>query len=447
MTHDTPQARPAGLAPGHDTADEAVTPERRLWLRQAARLGALGAGAMVGANASARRAHEPLCEPPPPADPREPFWGVHQGGIATPMQQFTYFVAFDVVSKDRGELIKLLQSWTQAAAAMTQSAQALDPHADPMRPPHDDGASVDLGTARLTLTFGLGASLFDKDGQDRFGLAAQRPAALVDLPRFVGDQLLAERTGGDLSVQACADNPQVVQSAVRQLARLAKGVAVMRWAQSGYSGNYPHGQTGRNQMGFKDGTLNIDTRDAKRMQQFVWVGDEGPAWMRQGSYMVIRPIRIALEHWDEMKQGFQEQTVGRMKASGAPLGKSHEQEALDLDRVGKDGQLLEPEESHAAMTAPQNNADMQILRRAFSYDNGVAKIAERWPPWRQAVTFDAGLLFQCYQRDPRTGFIPMYAKMAQIDMLNQFTTHVGSGLFAVVAGVQPGGYIADALLG
>ena len=83
-------------------------------------------------------------------------------------------------------------------------------------------------------------------------------------------------------------------------------------------------------MGFKDGTMNPDARDPRAMAQHIWVGDEG-GWMKGGSYLVARPIRIALEHWDRMKLGFQEQVVGRHKASGAPLGQTHEFEPLNLD--------------------------------------------------------------------------------------------------------------------
>jgi deferrochelatase/peroxidase EfeB len=304
---------------------------------------------------------------------------------------------------------------------------------------------VGLPASRLTITFGFGPTLFEKTGVDRFGLAKQRPEALVDMPRFTGEQLVAQRTGGDLSVQACADDPQVVEYAVRRLAKIAAGTAVMRWAQMGFTGGFKHGETPRNQMGFKDGTINVPTQNSKAMNTFIWVGNEGPIWMRGGSYMVIRPIRIALDHWDQMKQSFQEETVGRYKVSGAPIGKKREFDALDLETKDKDGNPLIAENSHAAMSAPQNNGGTQILRRAYSYDNGIAAIAERWPPWRQIVTFDAGLLFQCYQRDPRTGFIELFSKMAQTDMLNQFTTHVGSGLFACPSGAPPGGFVGQDL--
>lgn len=380
-----------------------------------------------------------------PARTTEPFWGVHQGGIVTAPQQHTYFIAFDVVSTKRSDLIRLLQAWTDAAASMAGSAAQFDPQANPDQVQPQSGAAVGLSAARLTLTFGFGPTLFDKQGRNRFALAHQRPAPLVELPRFAGDQLVPEHTGGDLSVQACADDPQVVESAVRRLAKLAEGIATMRWAQTGFTGNVDPAHTPRNQMGFKDGTMNLPAGNTAAMNQFVWVGAEGPAWLRHGSYMVIRPIRISVEHWDDMKTSFQEETVGRRKMSGAPLGKQQEFDVLDLDAVQPDGNPVVAENAHAAMAAPQSNDGAQILRRTFSYDNGIARVAERWPPWKQVMTFDAGLLFQCYQRNPATGFTKIFTKMAQIDMLNQFTTHVGSGLFACPPGALPGEYIGQKL--
>jgi deferrochelatase/peroxidase EfeB len=237
----------------------------------------------------------------------------------------------------------------------------------------------------------------------------------------------------------------VVETAIRRFIALSYGVARIRWAQSGFNGGFKPGETPRNQMGFKDGTMNVPAQDEGAMKRFVWVGDEGPAWMRGGSYAVVRPIRIALEHWDRMKLGFQEQTVGRHKQSGAPIGKKGEFDPLDLEATGPDGNPLIAENSHAALASPQNNDGAQILRRAYSYDNGVAMIAERWPPWHQAMTLDAGLLFICYQKDPREGFTKMFEKMSRFDMLNQFTTHLGSGLFACPPGVRPGEYVGQRL--
>lgn len=375
------------------------------------------------------------------AHDREPFHGPHQAGIATPAQQFLYFATFDVTTDKRDELIALLKRWTEAAAALTAGLPlAGEEGADAV--PTDGGSAQGLGPARLTLTFGFGAELFRKGGIDRFGIAARRPEALIDLPKFNGDQLLPEKTGGDLCIQACADNAQVAQYAVRHLARLGYGLIEPKWAQTGFGSGGRKGETPRNLMGFKDGTMN-PTAPAE-MERHVWVGDEG-GWMKGGSYLVARPIRISLEHWDRMKLGFQEQVVGRHKANGAPLGQKDEFEPLKLDATDADGNYIIPENSHTRLAAPQVNDGAQILRRAYSYDNGVAHIAERWPPWRQGMMMDAGLMFLAWQRDPRSGFVKIFENMAKFDMMNQFVTHIGSGLFACPPGVRPGGFVGEGL--
>jgi deferrochelatase/peroxidase EfeB len=146
-----------------------------------------------------------------------------------------------------------------------------------------------------------------------------------------------------------------------------------------------------------------------------------------------------------MKLGFQEQVMGRHKDTGAPLGSKHEMDGLDLDANDADGNPVIPENSHVRLGAPAVNGGAQVLRRSYSYDNGLSFTAERWPPWRQAMEFDAGLLFLCYQRDPRTGFIKIFENMSKFDMLNQFVTHVGGGLFACPPGAKEGSYIGQSL--
>jgi deferrochelatase/peroxidase EfeB len=284
-----------------------------------------------------------------------------------------------------------------------------------------------------------------KDGKDRFGLTAKRPAALVDLPTFPGDQLAPEHTGGDISVQACADDPQVAFHAVRQLVRLADGVAQIRWTQTGFSANPADGSTTRNLQGFKDGSGNIKLNDKAALDKFVWVGSEGPNWMQGGSYLVARRTRIAIEHWDKMKTAFQEQTIGRNKLTGAPLGQKNEKDAVDLDKTDADGNPFIPENSHVRLATAASNDGTKILRRSYSYNDGVNFTAERWPPWRQGMEYDAGLLFMCYQRDPRTGFIKIFDKMSKFDMMNQFVTHIGGGIFACPGGARDGEYIGQRL--
>jgi deferrochelatase/peroxidase EfeB len=388
----------------------------------------------------------------------EPFGGAHQNGIARSMQTNTSFATFDLTTTKREDVVKLLRAWTDAAQRMTNGQQvqsigqetSSDDYGDSGKSSKSNESSdsddtLGLSPSRLTITFGFGPGLFVKDGIDRYGLAHQRPEALIDMPRFIGDKIVAGFDRGDLSVQACADDPQVTFHVIRELSRLAYGSAELRWAQNGFVPKFGPMETPRNLMGFKDGTINPSMKDPQAMAKFIWVGDEGPAWMSGGTYMVVRKIRMALEHWDRMKLSFQEQTVGRYKLSGAPLSGKNEKDTLDLDAKDADGNPLIPENSHVALGAPANNDGAQILRRGYSYDNNLSFTAERWPPWHQGMEFDAGLLFMCYQRDPRTGFVKIYERMSKFDMLNQFVTHIGSGLFACPPGIKQGEFIGQRL--
>ena len=440
---------------------------RRGFLTRAAGLAA--AGAALGADAGTRAlAATDARASPEVAAPIEPFWGRNQSGIVTAAQGHTYFTALDLTTTKRDDVVQLLRAWTNAAARLT-SGKPIAPFAktelaynygttttttvttssDEPTPTTvslpDSGEAEGLAPARLTVTFGFGAGLFEKEGKDRYGLAKHRPEALIDLPRFAGDELASERTDGDLSIQACADDAQVAFHAVRQLVRLADDLAQVRWAQTGFMPNFGTGRTPRNLMGFRDGTNNPSIGDAAAMEKFVWVGGEGPGWMQGGSYLVVRRIRIALEHWDRSKIDFQEDTFGRHKATGAPIGKENENDPLDLDATGKDGDYLIAENAHVRLAAAASNDGAQILRRPYSYNDGVNFTAERWPPWRQGMEYDAGLFFICYQRDPRTGFVKVFEKMAKLDMLNQFVTHVGGGLFACPGGVAEGEFIGQRL--
>ncbi|KVM56346.1 peroxidase [Burkholderia ubonensis] len=427
-----------------DDLDRPPRPARRGFLK------AGGAAVAAGLAAASMPAAHAADAPPNAAahDDVEPFYGKHQGGITTPQQRHAYFAALDLTTTKRADVIALLKTWTDAAARMTrgETAQPLVTSGGDDAAPVDGGDALGLGPARLTITFGFGPGMFALAGKDRYGLAKHRPAALVDLPRFNGDQLLPEKTGGDLFIQACADDAQVAFHALRQLARLGASATQMRWGQAGFTSGKP-GETPRNLMGFKDGTMNPSMSDPAAMNEFVWAGSEGPAWMNGGTYTVVRRIRITLEHWDNTELGFQEQVVGRHKYSGAPLGRQHEFEPLDLDAADKDGNPVIPDNSHARLASPQLNNGAQILRRAYSYNDSTNFYIERWPPWRQQTEYDAGLMFVAHQRDPRRGFIPINEKLAKLDIMNQFTTHVGSAIFACPPGAQPGSFIGAALFG
>lgn len=430
-----------------------------------ATLGGAAAAAAAGPQALAVQAHDagniargimPASQGPDRTH-IEPFYGEYQGGITTALQSHSFMMALDLTAKQPEDLVRLMKLWTQAAARMTRGQTAAPLPEDLAVAAPDGGAAIGLAPARLTLTFGFGPGLFGTGGNDRYGLAAHRPEALVDMPAFSGDQMQEARTGGDLSVQACADDPQVAFHAVRELARLAGGIAEPRWAQTGFAANSAANETPRNLMGFKDGTQNPVSQKPREevdgiiranpgtLEDVVWVSDEGPEWMRGGSYVVFRRIRISLEHWDATPVDFQEETIGRHKYSGAPIGKASEFDPLDLDAVDADGTPVIAEHAHVRMAAAASNGGAQILRRAYSYNDGISFIAERWPPWHQGMLYDAGLFFICYQRDPRTGFLRIFESMSKFDMLNQYTTHVGGGLFAIPPGAAEGEFVGQAL--
>jgi len=352
-----------------------------------------------------------------------PFHGPHQAGIATAVQDRLHFAAFDVTTDDREKLEKLLREWTRAAERMTAGREVGEGAYGglPEAPPDDTGEALGLKPSRLTLTIGFGPSLFD----GRFGLKDKRPGALVELPRFPGDNLDPARSGGDLCVQACADDPQVAVHAIRNLARIGFGTVAVRWSQLGFgktSSTTPDAQTPRNLFGFKDGTRNVAGTDTAALDRHVWVGAKeatgGGAWMAGGSYLVARRIRMNVETWDRTPLAEQEDIFGRDKKEGAPVGKAKEHDEPFLKAMKPD--------SHVRLAHPDANGGAHLLRRGYSFTDGTDGLGR----------LDAGLFFLAYQRDVRSGFVPVQTALAKADALNEYIQHVGSAVFAVPPGVR-----------
>ncbi len=361
------------------------------------------------------------------------FAGAHQAGIATPVQDRLHFASFDVVVDDRARLVQMLKDWTSAARAMTAghpygSAAGGQPEA----PPDDTGEAMGLPPARLTLTIGFGPTLFEKDGKDRFGLKAKRPAPLVDLPHFPGDNLDQDRSGGDICVQACADDPQVAVHAIRNLARIGFGVVAVRWSQLGFgktSSTTPNSQTPRNMFGFKDGTRNIAGDDRKALDTHVWAsGKDGAGWMAGGSYAVTRRIRMHIETWDRTSLKEQQDTFGRTKGEGNPYGARKEHDPVPLASL--------PADSHVRLAHPDSNGGLRILRRGYSFTDGSDGLGR----------LDAGLFFIAYQRDPRKQFVVLQNRLSGTDHMSEYVEHVGSAIWACPPGVRAGGFWGDTLL-
>ncbi|EKN64627.1 iron uptake transporter deferrochelatase/peroxidase subunit [Schinkia azotoformans] len=369
-----------------------------------------------------------------------PFYGKHQAGIATEAQNHVYFASLEVTASSLDDLKSLFQEWTVAASLMTQGQPVGEALTNGYVPPKDTGEAEGLSAANLTITFGVGPSLFVKDGKDRFGLKSKQPKELVDLPPFPLDALKEEWTGGDICIQACADDPQVAFHAARNLLRIARGKAILHWAQAGFQRTKQadaNKETPRNLFGFKDGTANINVVDDKEMNKHVWVqGEDGPAWLTNGTYLIVRKIQMYIEVWDRTTLREQENTFGRHRASGAPLGQEKEHEKMDLARKNEQGDYVIPEDSHARIAF--GDGKQKILRRPYSYADGMDP---------KTGSLDAGLLFLSFQQSPSTSFIPMQERLSRIDKLNEYTVHRGSAIFAIFPGIKKGEYIGQTLFG
>jgi deferrochelatase/peroxidase EfeB len=400
--------------------------------RRALLASAAGGGIAAAAGGGFVLGRDGDSEPTSAADQTVPFHGRHQAGIATPAQDRLHFAAFDVEDGLRADDLRgLLRAWSGAAERMAAGRLVGDANHEALAPPQDTGEALGLAPARLTVTFGLGPSLFD----ERFGLAGLRPARLRQLPALPGDELDRERSGGDLCVQACADDPQVAFHAVRNLARIGRGAVTVRWSQLGFgrtSSTSRAQATPRNLLGFKDGTANLKAEDVQALARHVWVaGDRAgePSWLRNGTYLVARRIRMLIEVWDRTSLGDQEQTIGRRKASGAPLGERDEFATLKVDRL--------PADSHVRLAAPSSNGGAALLRRGYSFTDGLDD---------RLGQLDAGLFFLSFQRDP-DAFVRVQRQLGSNDALNEYIKHVGSGVWAIPPGAPPGGWVGQTLFG
>lgn len=363
-----------------------------------------------------------------------PFEGAHQAGIVTPQPYAGLVAAFDLLVETQAELRDLFAVLTERARFLTQGGRP--PVLDPRFPPADSGI---LGPVilpeRLTLTFSVGAALFD----ERFGLARLRPPELIEMRAFPNDALEAESCHGDLLVQICAETPEETQHALRDLIKHTPDTLSLRWKQEGFSAT--HGQrrskpigAGRNLLGFKDGTANPDIADAAEMARIVWC--DGPGWTAGGSYQAVRLIRNFVERWDRTPLGEQEAIFGRDRDSGAPLGRSDE---FDDPAYADDPQGARiPLDSHIRLANPDGRRGVgsPLIRRAFNYSNGATRSGQ----------LDMGLLFISYQNSLRDGFLAVQQRLNG-EPLEEYIKPYGGGFFFALPGVEgPGAILGEALL-
>ncbi|MZD09563.1 deferrochelatase/peroxidase EfeB [Streptomyces sp. SID5785] len=387
-------------------------------------LGAVGAGAGY-AVASATAPEQQTALTSLGAD-RVMFHGKHQPGITTPMQARGHVVAFDLVAgAGRKEAAALLRRWSATAERLMAGEPAGSADTDVAR---------DAGPSSLTITFGFGHSFFA-----RTGLEKQRPGGLDPLPDFFSDHLDKARSNGDLWVQIGANDALVAFHALRAVQKDAGGAAKVRWQTDGFNrspGATAHAMTTRNLMGQIDGTNNPKPSDDDFDRRIFVPASGSPAWMANGSFVVVRRIRMLLDDWEQLATKAQENVIGRHKSSGAPLSGGSETTEPDLEKTDAGGDLVVPVNAHARISRPDQNGGAAMLRRPFSFHDGVT---EDGSP-------DAGLLFICWQADPLRGFVPVQRKLDRGDALSAFIRHEASGLFAVPGGAEKGGYVGQALL-
>lgn len=352
-----------------------------------------------------------------------PFYGKRQSGVTTPIQRQVYFAVLDLATEDLETIRGIFKSWTTYIARMMQGELVEAYKSNTMLPPTDTGEAVGMGTERLTITVGVSPSFLEK-----LNLTGKKLPELEDLPKFARDQLQEAFTGGDICIQACAEDAQVAFHAVRNLLRKGREHLTLKWSQTGYAAITSQGSTPRNLFGFKDGTANVTSQDD--FDRVIWCDQDN--WMKNGTYLIVRRVQMHLETWDRTSLKEQENTFGRHRDSGAPLGAVDEFDPVDLELKDNKGNLVIPEDCHVRLA---KEVGEEIYRRAFSYANGIDP---------RTGQFDAGLLFISFQKDPQQ-FIKVQKNLGTKDKLNEYITHVGSGLFAILPGVEEGGYLGQSL--
>ncbi|MFF4414435.1 Dyp-type peroxidase [Streptosporangium sp. NPDC001559] len=391
------------------------------------RRGLLSAGAVAtGALAVHALAVSAPAHAATPATPSgtatEPFHGPHQAGIATAPQAHAVFVGLDLrKGVDREAIGRMMRLLTDDARRLTEGRAALA----------DTEPELAALPARLTVTFGFGPGLFTAAGvEDR------RPGQIGQLPGFSIDRLQERWNGGDLLVQICADDPLTAAHALRMIVKDARAFARVRWTQHGFrraAGVQVPGQTQRNVMGQLDGTVNPvpGTPDFDRA---VWVG-EGPAWLHGGTTLVLRRIQAEMETWDAADRAAKEFTVGRRLDTGAPLTGTREHDEPDFTKLSALGFPVISEYSHIRRAHTADPA-LRIFRRVYNYDEAVTSDGRA----------DSGLVFASYQADITRQFLPVQKRLAEADLLNKWTIPIGSAVFAIPPGCDPGGWIGQGLL-
>lgn len=395
---------------------------RRQFLLGGAAAG-VGAAAALGVDSARSRDNGPSVSATLNGDETVPFYGAHQAGIDTDAQAHAMFVGLDLRdATDRDGLRRMMRLLTDDAARLTQGVPPLA----------DSEPELGVAPARLTVTFGFGPGFVARAN-------GTGPGWLHPLPAFGIDQLQPEYSDGDLLIQVASDDPVTVAHASRMLLKDSRSFASVRWVQTGFRrahGTVKQGTTMRNLFGQVDGTTNPVPGTAD-FDDVVWTTS---GWLAGGTGAVIRRIRMDLDTWDRLDRSGRDQAIGRFQSNGAPLtssphGEAAEFDAPDFEATTPIGFTVIPEFSHMARARPVESHE-RIFRRAYNYQG---------PPAGGELS-DSGLIFATYQADVERQFTPIQRRLDELDLLNEWTTPVGSAVFAIPPGCGESGFIGDTLL-
>lgn len=346
------------------------------------------------------------------------FFGKHQKGVYVAPQAHANLIALNLKSGiGKPDLVRMMRVLSDDAARLMAGRAPLA----------DTEPELSYAPARLTVVFGFGPGFVKRAGVSAPWLA--------QLPAFEQIDKLEKRwSEGDLLVEVAADDPTTVAHATRMLLKDSRSFAKVHWLQQGFrhsNGTFKPGTTMRNLFGQVDGTVNPKP-GTPEFDKAIWRND---GWMAGGTTLVVRRIAMDLDKWDELDRPGRELAVGRKLANGAPLTGKKEFDQADFAAVGPDGLKVIPEFAHIRR-GHNPDPQMRMLRRGLNYDDA---------PGDGGVS-NSGLIFTAYQADIATQFIPVQKSLAEMDLLNQWTTPIGSAVFALPPGCAEGGFIGETLL-
>ena len=347
------------------------------------------------------------------------FHGIHQAGVDTPEQTYATFLGLNLLRANAQDADSVLRIVSDDAARLMAGRPALG----------DTEPEIAEVPARLSITVGLGRSLFDKTGR-----MDQIPAYFAEIPAFTTDQLQDGWSDTDFLIQIGSDDPLTLAHAQRTIVKGLSTLASVAWVQAGFRSPTPAnegGRASRNMMGQVDGTVNPLPGTA-RFDSVVWTTGE-PVWAAGGTVVVIRRIRMLLDEWDRMDTGAKELVIGRTLDTGAPLGGSSETDEVRFDVLDENGLPVIPSNAHMRVAHAETDEEM-ILRRPYTYDVGFVDGVQ-----------DVGLIFAAYTADPRKSFIPMQERIAELDAFNRWNTTIGSSSYFIPPGCAEGDYLCSGL--